>query len=100
GLRQLKLGAELEIQSLVMKINKSKSMIDTLKLNLELANKVYEMCEEAYKLGSKEYLEVKEQEDQKNSAKITLLQEQYNYLTAILDLQYATNSNLKDEVKK
>ena len=41
GLRQLKLGAELEIQSLVMKIRKSKSSIETLKLNIALADKAY-----------------------------------------------------------
>jgi len=100
GLRQMKLGAELEIQSLTMKIAKSKSSISNLKLNIALAEKAYKMADEAYKAGSKEFNDVQDQELEKRKAEINLLQEQYNYLTAILDLEYATNSNLKDEVKK
>ncbi|MCK4797824.1 MAG: TolC family protein, partial [Spirochaetes bacterium] len=91
GLENAKQGIELQIESLVMQLEKSIKSIESLKLNIRLAERAYKMAEEAYNAGSKELLEVKDSESALENAKLNLLQEEYNYTTALLDLEYAIN---------
>ena len=95
ALEQLKNGAEIEIKSLVMKLQKSIKSLKTLKLTEEVAEKAYRLAEVAYKAGSKELLEVQNSELELKKAKINLMTEEYNYTTALLDLEYALNIKLK-----
>jgi outer membrane protein TolC len=92
-------GAEMEIRNLVDQIEKSRDTIDTLLLNVETAQRAYEMAEEAYNVGSRELLEVKDAEDELQKAKLEVLKERYNYLAALLDLEYAIDTSV-EEVKK
>lgn len=99
GLQQAKEGAELEIQSIVMRLNKSVQSLETLKLNVALAQKVYEMAMEAYNAGNKELLEVENAEIELNKAKLEVIKEKYNYKTGLLDLEYALNTT-KEGIKE
>jgi outer membrane protein TolC len=92
-------GAEMEIDSLVKQLNHSKNSMDSLKLNIELADQAYRMAEEAYRAGSRELLEVQNAEIELNNAKYELLKEKYNYVTGLLDLEYALNTTL-DKIKE
>jgi len=103
GIRQLEIGisqtrtaAEMEIKSLVMQLNKSMAQLETLDLNVNLAEKAYRMSREAYNAGSKELLEVEDSERNLNNAKLEVLKEKYKYNTGILDLEYALNASLKE----
>jgi len=95
AMRQLKNGAELEIKSLVLKLQKSINSLKTLRMTYELAEKAYNLAEIAYKAGSKELLEVQNSELEYKKAKNNILQEEYNYTTALLDLEYALNTKLR-----
>lgn len=95
AMRQLKNGAELEIKSLVLKLQKSINSLNTLRMTYELAQKAYNLAEIAYKAGSKELLEVQNSELEYKKAKNNILQEEYNYTTALLDLEYALNTKLR-----
>ncbi|HNZ28073.1 MAG TPA: TolC family protein [Spirochaetota bacterium] len=95
AMRQLKNGAELEIKSLVLKLQKSINSLNTLRMTYELAQKTYNLAEIAYKAGSKELLEVQNSELEYKKAKNNILQEEYNYTTALLDLEYALNTKLR-----
>jgi len=92
-------GAEMEIDSLVKQLNHSKNSMASLNLNIELADQAYRMAEEAYRAGSKELLEVQNAEIELNNAKYELLKENYNYVTGLLDLEYALNTTL-DKIKE
>jgi outer membrane protein TolC len=96
GLAQARMGAEMEIKTLVMQLNKSKEQLETLNLNIELAEKAYSMSQEAYKVGSRELLEVEDSERDLNTAKLEVLKEKYNYITGLLDLEYALNTTLEE----
>lgn len=96
GITQVSIGAEMEIKTLVMKLNKSMEQLETLILNISLAHEAYRMSQEAYDAGSKELLEVRDSERDLNTAKLEVLKEKYNYITGLLDLEYALNTTLKE----
>lgn len=99
GLSQARTGAEMEIKTIVMKLNKSMEQLETLILNISLAHEAYRLSQEAYDAGSKELLEVKDAERDLNTAKLEVLKEKYNYITGLLDLEYALNATL-EEIKE
>ena len=94
GLAQAIQGAELEIETIILGVSKSLNSIETLKLNVDLANRAYELAEEAYRAGSRELLEVQNAELELRKAQLDVLRERYRYITGMLDLEYAMNTSL------
>lgn len=86
--------AEIEIHTLVDKLEKSQAAIEAGLSSVELAQKAYNMTLTAFKNGTTEYLDVKDAESQLAQAKLGLMNERYTYMTGILDLEYAINSEL------
>src|SRR6056297_3052054 len=95
GLMQSIDGAELEIDSTVRQLEKSRDTIETLQLNVERARRAYEMAEEAYNAGSQELLEVQNAEIELKQARLEVLKEKYTYLSALIDLEYQLNTNIE-----
>ena len=95
GLLQTIRGAKMEIDSTVRQLEKSRDTIDTLLLNVERARRAYEMAEEAYNAGSQELLEVQNAEIELKSAQLEVLKERYNYLSALIDLEYQLNTEIE-----
>lgn len=81
--------AEVEIQQLVSKLEKSKKQIEFLKLNVDLAQRSYKLAEDAYRAGTRDILEVEDAQNKLNTARYNLLREEYNYTISLLDLEYA-----------
>jgi len=94
NLAQARQGAALEIETIVNNLEKSISSIDTLKLNVQLAERAYRLAEEAYRAGNRELLEVQNAELELQKARNEVLKEQYNYTTGLLDLEYAINADI------
>ena len=88
-------GARLEIETLVMTIKKSITSIESLKLNVQLANRAYEMAEEAYASGNRDLLEVQNAELEFQKAKLEALKEYYTFKTSLLELEFAINLSLE-----
>lgn len=86
--------AEMEIHQLVDKLEQSEAAIEISQRNVDLAEKSYEQTYEAYKAGTQELLDVKDAESQMNQAKLGLMSEKMNYITNLLDLEYAINTKL------
>ena len=89
SIKQMKQMAEVEIESIILKLKKSISSLESLKLNVKLAEKAFKMADDAYKVGSKELLDVEDAQSKLNSAKFNLMKEEYNYITGLLDLEYS-----------
>ena len=87
-------GAEIEIETLVSNLEKSVKLVDTLELNVQLAERAYKLAEEAYNAGNRELLEVQNAELELQKARLEVLKEQFNYTTGLLDLEYAVNAKL------
>ena len=94
GLSQLMQNTEIQIHTLVDKINKSKASIKASEMNIKLAQKAYDMTVKAYNNGTQELLDVKDSENSLSQAKLGLLNEKLNYISAILDLENAINVKL------
>lgn len=86
--------AEMEIHQLVDKLEQSEAAIGISQRNVDLAEKSYEQTYEAYKAGTQELLDVKDAESQMNQAKLGLMSEKMNYISNLLDLEYAINTKL------
>ncbi len=85
-------GMEMEIDSLVMKLEKSRRSLEPLSLNVELAEKAYRLAEDAYNAGAKDLLDVQNAELELRKAKLEVLKERFNYATGLLDLEYAVGA--------
>jgi outer membrane protein TolC len=82
-------GMETEVDSLVQKLDKSRRSVGALALNVELAERAYRLSEEAYKAGAKDLLDLQNSELELHKARLEVLKEKFNYLTGLLDLEYA-----------
>jgi outer membrane protein TolC len=98
-LQQARTGAEIEIRRLVDQLETSRTAIDVRRLNVERARRAFSLAQEAYDAGNRELLEVREAEDELQQAQVQLLDEQKNYVVALLDLVYALNASI-DELRE
>jgi outer membrane protein TolC len=60
-------------------------------LNVELAQTTYDMYEDSYRRGAADYQQLRGGRDSLEQAKNRLLQEQYNLISALLDLEKELN---------
>ncbi len=89
-------GTIIDLQSVVLRLNKSASTIETLKLNVELAQENYNLIDSSYNEGIMEFLDVQNANDELNKAMLQVLTEKYNYISALMDLIYITgNENIQ-----
>ena len=89
ALAQTVRGMELEIDSTILKLEKSRTSSTALALNVELAERAYRLSEDAYRAGAKDLLDVQNAELELQKAKLEVLKEKFNYITGLLDLEYA-----------
>ena len=94
GLSQLLQNTEIQIHTLVDKLNKSEASIKASQMNIKLAQKAYDMTVRAYNSGTQELLDVKDSENSLSQARLGLLNEKLNYISALLDLENAINVKL------
>ncbi len=92
ALAQALRGAELEIDGLVRRLEKSRTSHAALELNAGLAERAYRLSEEAYKAGAADLLDVQNAELELRKARLELLKEDYTYVTGLLDLEYAVGA--------
>ena len=65
--------------------------LEAMQLNVELAQSTYAMVEDAYRRGAADYQRLRGAGDSLEQAKNRLLQEQYNLIAALLDLEKELN---------
>ncbi len=86
--------AELEIRNLAKKLEKVKTSIATMQLSASIADKAYRLTEQGYRAGTIEFLDLKDAENSLLQAKLGVLNEKYNYISTMLDLETALNTKL------
>ncbi len=70
--------------------------IESLDLNVQVAERAYDLTEEGYRKGGIEFLDLKEAEKDLNSARQNLLQEKLSLLTTLFDLEYALDTSIEE----
>ncbi len=82
-------GTETEVYSIILKLQKSQQSMNALKLNVDLAKRAYALTEDAYKAGLKDIMEITNADLDLRKAQLEVMKEQFNYITGLLDLEYA-----------
>lgn len=88
---------EMQIRKTVDSLEQSHQAILSSSRNIALAQRSYDMTSVAYRNGTTELLDLRDAENQLNLAKIGLLNEQYNYMSYMLDLDYMLNTTVGEE---
>jgi outer membrane protein TolC len=83
-------GSEIEIYNTVLTLEQARNTVEAQKLTVELAERTYRLTEEAYRAGLSELLEVQNAELELRRARIGVLEQQYNYIRGLIDLEYVT----------
>lgn len=86
-LEDAKVSLEVNISTLMNKINQCLENISLRKSSIELAQTTYEMTLESYSHGTKDLLSLQTASDNLLSAKVNLISEAYNLICAVLDLE-------------
>ena len=98
NLAQTMRAAELEIITAVQQVNKSVQVIRAKELNVDLAQRAYNLAEESYNAGGRSLLDVEDAADKLQEAQFELLSEKVNYINSRIDLEAAINRPI-DEIE-
>ncbi|GHV71438.1 transporter [Spirochaetia bacterium] len=83
------------VQQLMDTLELSRVQIAALEANITLASRNYELTEAAYRNGRVDLSKVQDAELSLNQARQGLLGEQFNYISALLDIEYLTGARLR-----
>ncbi|GHU92133.1 hypothetical protein FACS189479_00070 [Spirochaetia bacterium] len=84
-----------EAQQLADTLELSRAQISALEANIALASRNYELTETAYRNGRTDLLNLQDAELSLNQARQGLLAEQFNYISAFLDLEYLSSVKIR-----
>ena len=82
---------ENSIRQTMRTVERIAESLEALTLNVELAESTYLMYQDAYRRGAADYQQLRSAGDSLEQAKNRLLQEQYNMISALLDLEKELN---------
>ncbi|MCL2211380.1 MAG: TolC family protein [Treponema sp.] len=89
GLAQLINGTEIEIYNTVLSLERIHLNTQAQSETVSLAEQSYRMTETAYRAGLQDYFQVQSAEQSLRQARVQLLEQQFNYLNGLIDLEYA-----------
>jgi len=89
GLAQMIQGTEIEIYNTILSLEKTQITTEVQTQTVNLAERSYRLTEEAYRAGLQDLLQVQNAELELKQAKVSMLEQQFNYLNGLLDLEYA-----------
>ena len=88
-LSDARVAERLSRDSLLRSIERSRAAIKARTLGVRLAERNYALTEDAYRNGTKDLLSLQSASDALESARVSLKNESYTLLQAVLDLEYA-----------
>jgi outer membrane protein TolC len=89
GLARMIQGTEIEIYNTVLALNKTQITAEAQKKTVELADRAYRLTEQAFRAGLQDLLQVQNAELELKQARVSMLEQQFNYLNGLLDLEYS-----------
>ncbi len=96
SLETLKENQKVEVRKAVDTLNLAKAQIDAMGRNVTLAQRAYDSTYRQYRNGQTELLNLRDAETSLNQAKLGLLNQKYQYISALLDLENTLNTNLSE----
>ena len=95
ALEQMLQNSEIQVHTYVDNLAKSESNIKAMKNNVLLAEKAYKSTLSSYNDGGQDLRAVKDAENSMSQAKLGLMNEKFNYISALLDLEYMLNISIQ-----
>jgi len=89
GLARMIQGTEIEIYNTVLALNKTRITAEAQAQTVALAERAYRLTEQAFRAGLLDLLQVQNAELELKQAKVSMLEQQFNYLNGLLDLEYS-----------
>jgi outer membrane protein TolC len=89
GLAQLVNGTEIEVYNTVLSLEKTRANTKAQEETVRLAEQSYRLTEEAYRAGLQDYFQVQNAEQSLRQARVQLLEQHFNYLNGLIDLEYS-----------
>lgn len=94
ALETLKENQKMNVKKAVDTLNQARAQIENMNRSVELAQKAYDMQYKSYRNGTTELLDLKDAESSLNQAKLGQLNQKYQYISALMDLESILNVNL------
>ena len=89
GLAQMIQGTEIEIYNTVLSLERTRITTEAQSQTVNLAERSFRLTEEAYRAGLQDLLQVQNAELELRQARVSMLEQQFNYLNSLIDLEYA-----------
>ena len=89
GLGQMIRGTEIEIYNTVLSLERTRINAQAHTQTVRLAEQSYRLTEQAYRAGLQDYFQVQNAEQSLHQARVQLLEQQFNYLNGLIDLEYS-----------
>jgi len=90
GLAQMVTGTEIEVYNTVLSLERTRLNAEALSQTVSLAEQSFRLTEQAYRAGLQDYFQVQNAEQSLRQARVQLLEQQFNYLNGLIDLEYST----------
>lgn len=91
---------KVQVRKAVDALNQAREQIDSMGRTVDLAQTSYNMYVSSYNNGRMELLDVRDAQTQLNQAQLGLLNQKFNYISALMDLEYELNTDLSEYVEK
>lgn len=88
---------KVKVRKAVDTLNQAKEQIDAMARNVTLAQRAYDMSARSYRNGTTELLDLRDNEKSLNQAKLGLLNQKFNYISALMDLENTLNVKLLND---
>jgi outer membrane protein TolC len=89
GLAQMIRGTEIEIYNTVLALERIRVSAEAQTQTVALAQQAYRLTEQAYQAGLQDYFQVQNAEQSLRQARVQLIEQQFNYLNSLIDLEYS-----------
>jgi outer membrane protein TolC len=89
GLARMIQGTEIEIYNTVLALNKTQITAEAQAQTVALADRAYRLTEQAFRAGLQDVMQVQNAELELKQARVSMLEQQFNYLNGLLDLEYS-----------
>jgi len=89
GLAQLIRGTEIEIYNTVLSLERTRVSAQAQEQTISLAEQSYKLTEQAYQAGLQDLFQVQNAEQSLRQARVQMLEQQFNYLNGLIDLEYS-----------
>ncbi|MDR0443338.1 MAG: TolC family protein [Treponema sp.] len=89
GLSQLIRGTEIEIYNTVLSLERTRTSAEAQTQTVNMAERSYRLTEQAYQAGLQDLFQVQNAEQSLRQARVQMLEQQFNYLNGLIDLEYS-----------